>query len=222
MTIRVLLADDHALVRAGIRALLDRIKDVEVLAEAGDGHKTMQAIAKHQPDVALIDIAMSGLNGLEVTRRVKQEYPHVHIIILSVHTSEEYIIQALHAGAAGYLHKDAASTELELALRAAISGATYLSPSVSKQMLEYIERLEQISDNELETWTPFSRLTPRQREILQLIAEGHTTQDIALKLGISGKTVESHRTQLMDRLDIHDIPGLVRFAIRIGLIQPDD
>jgi DNA-binding NarL/FixJ family response regulator len=158
---------------------------------------------------------MPGLNGLETAARITQEFPHVRVIILSMHANEEYVLQALRAGAAGYLLKDADIVELELALKAVIRNETYLSPAISKQVVaEYIQRVGG------ET-SPLDQLTPRQREILQLIAEGHTSKEIAKMLNISVKTVETHRTQLMERLDIHDVAGLVRYAIRIGLIPLD-
>jgi DNA-binding NarL/FixJ family response regulator len=213
--IRVLLADDHALVRAGFRALLQSIPDMQVVAEASDGYEALRLVAEHQPSVVLMDIAMPGLNGLEAAARLAREFPHVRVIILSMHLSEEYVLQALHAGAAGYLLKDADAAELELALRAIVRGEVYLSPAVSKQVVaDYIRRTGGES-------TSLEGLTPRQREVLQLIAEGHTTKEIAQRLDVSVKTVDTHRTQLMERLDIHDVAGLVRYAIRMGLVNPD-
>jgi len=215
MSIQVLLAEDHALVRAGFRALLQNLPGIQVVAEASDGREALRLIAEHRPDVVLMDIAMSGLNGLEATARVTQEHPGVRVVILSVHTSEEYVLQALRVGAAGYLIKDAALTELDLAIRAVARGETYLSPAVSKYVItDYLRRTTSSAG-------PLEQLTPRQREILQLIAEGHTTQQIAHILGLSVKTVETHRSQLMDRLDIHDIAGLVRYAIRVGLVTAE-
>ncbi len=213
--IRVLLADDHALVRAGFRALLQSLPDMEVVAEAGDGREALRLISLHQPDVILMDIGMPGLNGLEAAAQIIQESPQVRIIILSMHAHEEYVLRALRTGAAGYLLKDAGTTELELAVRAVMRGEMYLSPAISKHVIaEYVQRIGS-QPNSLE------QLTPRQREILQLIAEGQTTKEIARILNLSVKTVETYRTQLMDRLDIHDIAGLVRYAIRMGLISPD-
>jgi DNA-binding NarL/FixJ family response regulator len=213
--IRVLLADDHALVRAGFRALLQSIPDMQVVAEASDGYEALRLVAEHQPSVVLMDIAMPGLNGLEAAARLAREFPHVRVIILSMHLSEEYVLQALHAGAAGYLLKDADAAELELALRAIVRGEVYLSPAVSKQVVaDYIRRTGGEPSS-------LEGLTPRQREVLQLIAEGHTTKEIAQRLDVSVKTVDTHRTQLMERLDIHDVAGLVRYAIRMGLVDPD-
>lgn len=213
--VRVLLADDHTLVRAGFRALFQSIEGIEVIAEAADGREALQMIATHKPDVVLMDIAMSNLNGLEATARVAQEFPHVHVVMLSMHANEEYVLQALRAGAMGYLLKDASVTELELAINAVMRGETYLSPAVSKHVVEYVQRVGGESSS-------LQRLTARQREILQLIAEGCTTQEIARMLHISVKTVETHRAQLMERLDIHDVAGLVRYAIRMGVVTSND
>jgi DNA-binding NarL/FixJ family response regulator len=214
-TIRVLLADDHTLVRAGFRTLLESLPEVAVAAEAKDGYEALRLIELHHPDVVLMDIAMPGLNGLETTARITADFPHCRVIVLSMHLNEEYVLQALRAGASGYLLKDSGLAELEIAVRAAARGETYLCPPVSKQVIEsYVQRVGSAT-------SPFEHLTPRQREVLQLIAEGHTTQDIALRLGVSAKTVETHRAQVMERLDIHDIAGLVRYAIRAGLISAE-
>lgn len=211
--IRVLLADDHTLIRAGIRELLQGLSGVEVAGEAGDGHEALQLVETLQPDVVLLDIGMPGLNGLEVAARLARLHPAMRVLILSMHMSEEYVLQALRAGAAGYLLKGAAVAELELAVRAVARGETYLSPSVSKSVVdEYVRRTGGAAD-------PLDALTPRQREILQLVAEGHTSKDIARKLGLSYRTVETHRNQLMKRLDIHDVSGLVRFAVRAGIVD---
>lgn len=214
-TIRVLLVDDHALVRAGFHALLKNSTDVEVIAEAGDGRAALSLVAMHHPDIVLMDIAMPGLNGLEAASRIVQDHPDVHVIILSMHSNEEYVLQALRTGATGYLLKDASVTELELAIRAVMRHETYLSPAVSRHVVEYVQRVGDGTSS-------LNRLTSRQREILQLIAEGRTTQEIAQMLNISAKTVETHRAQLMERLDIHDVAGLVRYAIRMGVVLPTD
>lgn len=215
---RVVLADDHTLVRAGIRSLLNAMTNVVVVAEASDGHEVVRMVEAHQPDIALIDVAMEGLNGLEAAIRIGQNFPKVRVIMLSMYANEEYVLQALRSGAVGYLLKNAAANELELAIRAVSEGETYLSPAVSKKAIEYLRRLGSEEDQARFNSSPFERLTPRQREVLQLIAEGRSTQDIAHKLSISVKTVETHRAQLMQRLDIHDIAGLVRYAIREGLV----
>jgi DNA-binding NarL/FixJ family response regulator len=222
--IRLLLADDHTLVRGGIRALLNQIDGVQVVAEANDGREALELIENVHPDIVLMDIAMSGMNGLEATMRATRDHPDLRIIILSMHTNEEYVLQALRAGAVGYLLKDAGIAELEIAIEAVKRGETYLSPPVSKHVIaDYVRRVgADASGQELESQPPLERLTMRQREILQLVAEGHTTQEISQILSISAKTVETHRMQLMERLNIHDIAGLVRFAIRVGLISAEE
>jgi len=215
MPIRLVLADDHALVRAGIRSLLQSCADMEIVGEAGDGQEALGLAKTMQPDVLLIDIAMPGLNGLEVAARLAEDSPQIHVIILSMHANEKYVVRALRAGAAGYLLKDSGTAELELAIRAVAKGQIYLSPGVSKNViLDYLRRV----GNET---GPLELLTPRQREILQLIAEDHTTKEIARLLNLSQKTVENHRAQLMERLDIHQVAGLVRFAIETGLTRLD-
>jgi DNA-binding NarL/FixJ family response regulator len=214
-TIKVLLADDHTLVRAGMRSLLKEIAGVQVIAEAKDGREAVELVEKHQPDVVLMDIAMSGLNGLEAAARIIKSHPQCKVIILSMYSTEEYVTKSLEIGVAGYLIKDAATSELELALRAVARGEKYLSPAISTHLIEQLKARPPGQESGLEI------LTPRQREILQLIAEGHTTKEIATILGVGLKTVETHRTQLMERLNIHDVAGLVRYAIRIGLISPE-
>ena len=215
MSMRVVLADDHTLFRAGLRALLEKLPDVQVVAEARDGYEAVHMVETHHPDLVLMDIAMPGLNGLEATRRLVKAFPAIRVLILSMHKSEEYVWQALRAGAVGYLLKDAELAELALALTAVTRGETYLSPPISKHLIrEYVQR---VGGEE----TTLERLTPRQREILQLIAEGYTTKAIAQRLGLGVKTVETHRTQMMERLGIHDIAGLVRYAIRMGIVLPD-
>jgi DNA-binding NarL/FixJ family response regulator len=210
---RVLLADDHTLVRAGIRSLLEAMDGVEVVAESGDGREALELIGKHRPDVALLDIGMPGLSGLEVAKRAADESPRTKIVILSMHADATYVTQALRAGVAGYLLKGAAVSELPLAFQAVARGETYLTPKVSRSVVEgFLRDTEPV---------PVEGLTARQREILQLIAEGHSTKEIARILEVSVKTVETHRTRLMDRLDIHDVPGLVRFAIRAGLVTSE-
>jgi DNA-binding NarL/FixJ family response regulator len=211
----VLLADDHTLVRAGIRALVERLSDVEVVAEAKDGREALSLVREHKPDLVLMDIAMPGLNGYEATSRISKEFPDVRVIILSMYANEEYVREAINAGAAGYLLKRCAAAELEKAIKTVAGGDRYFSPLVSEHVTNGSGRAG--PDRAL-----IERLTSRQREILQLIAERHSTKEIAQVLSISVKTVETHRAQLMDRLGIHDVPGLVRFAIRTGLVTLDD
>jgi DNA-binding NarL/FixJ family response regulator len=213
--LRLLLADDHVLVRAGIRSLLGTLPGVEVVAEARDGHETLGLVQSLRPDIVLMDIAMPGLNGLEATERITRDYPATKVVILSMHVSEEYGARALRAGAAGYLPKDADVRELELAIAAVARGETYLSPAVSTHVVaDYRRRLAEAPD-------ALARLSPRQREVLQLLAEGASTKEVAFRLKLSIKTVETHRAQIMDRLDIHDLAGLVRFAVRTGLVASD-
>lgn len=213
---RILIADDHTLLRAGIRALLENIPEVAVVAEAGDGTSAWAAAWADRPDIILTDIAMPGMNGLELAARVSRELPQTRTIILSMHADEEYVCQALKAGAAGYLLKDSGAAELHLAIRAVARGESYLSPAVSKHVIaDYVRRTGPEARNS-------EPLTPRQREILRLIALGRTTKAIAAGLGISAKTVETHRALLMERLDIYDIAGLVRYALRNGLARLDE
>ena len=216
LPIRVLLADDHTIVRAGIRGLLQGLAGIEVVGEAGDGHEVLQLAETLHPNVVLLDVAMPGLNGLEAARRLASIDASMRVVILSMHNSEEYVLRALRAGCAGYLLKGSAVSELEVAVRAVARGETYLSPAVSKQVVdEYVGRTGGAAD-------PIDALTPRQREILQLVAEGHTSKEIAQRLALSFKTVEAHRAQIMERLGVHEVAGLVRFAMRVGLIAPDD
>jgi DNA-binding NarL/FixJ family response regulator len=214
--IRVLLVDDHALVRAGIRSLLEKLAGMEVIAEAGDGLEALRLVAEYHPQVVLMDIAMPDLNGLEATRRLAQDAPDVPVIILSIYSDEEHVYQALQAGASGYLLKDAAIEELEMAIRAVAQGGTYLSPPISRPVImEYVRRTNARPG-------ATERLSPRQAQILKLIAEGHSMKQIALQLGISVKTVETHRSALMARIGIRDIAGLVRYALKNGLIELQD
>ncbi|MBI3838260.1 MAG: response regulator transcription factor [Planctomycetia bacterium] len=213
--IRIVMADDHRLLREGLHGLLAKLEKVEVVAEASDGREALALVKAHQPDILLTDIGMKGMNGLEAAARVNKEYPHVRVIVLSVHAHEEYVWRALQAGVSGYLLKDSGAAELEFAIMAVARGETYLTPAISKHLVDdYVRRVG--GDR-----GPFDRLTPRHREILQLIAEGNTTKQIANTLHLGVKTVETHRMQLMERLDIHDVAGLVRYAIRHRLIDLD-
>jgi len=211
--IRVVLADDHTLVRSGLRALLEGLEGVEIVAEASDGRDAVRLAVQYRPDVVVMDIAMPELNGLEAAEQITKECPEVRVLILSMYGDEAYVAAALAAGAAGYVMKSGGAVELELGLRAVARGQSYLTPAVAKQVLAGTVGPGAAA----ERW----RLTPRQRETLQLIAEGHSTKEIAHKLGVSVKTVETHRAQLMERLDIHDVAGLVRYAIRAKLVLPE-
>lgn len=213
---RVVLADDHTLVRAGIRALLEAMPEVEVLGDASDGPEAVAQVCELEPDVLLVDIAMPGINGLDAAARVAEQSPAVKVIILSMHANEEYVMQALRIGVAGYLLKDSAAVELRLALAAVGRGDIYLSPAISRSVIEnYLGRVVGGHTR------PTAPLTPRQREILKLVAEGKSTKEIALMLELSVKTVEAHRAQITERLAIRDVAGLVRYAMRMGLIPPE-
>jgi len=214
--IRVILADDHTLVRAGIRALLEKLPGVEVLREAGDGREVLALVATCRPDVVLMDIAMPGLNGLEATARMTKEFPEVRVIVLSMHNDEEYVWRALKAGAAGYLLKEAATAELATVLQRVMQGEIYLSQAISNRLPKSFA-LDGIAKRK----SPLEQLTVRQREILQLIAEGQNTKHIADILKVSPKTVEYHRMKLMGCLNVYDVPGLVRFALKAGLIPQE-
>jgi DNA-binding NarL/FixJ family response regulator len=210
--IRVVLADDHALVRAGMRSLLGGMAQVEVVGEAASGEEALVLAERERPDVVLMDIAMKGITGLEAAARMRDQHPGVRVIILSMHAGEEYVLQALRAGAIGYLLKDAATGELELALRSVMRGESWFSPAVSRQVVEgYVQRVggEPVAD----------ALTARQREVLKLVAGGKSTKEIAFDLNLSVKTVETHRAQIMERLGIRDVAGLVRYALKTGLVS---
>ena len=212
---RVLIADDHLVVRAGIRALIESIDGVTVVGEANDGREAVELVATLRPEIALLDVSMPGLNGIEAAMRLREQSPDTRVIILSMHANDVYVRMALKAGAAGYVLKSATAAELQAALQAVARGEVYLSPAVSKQVVKGFVDATASAESPLEV------LTTRQREILQLIAEGRTTKEVAFTLAISAKTVETHRAQIMERLQIHDVPGLVRFAIRTGLISAD-
>jgi DNA-binding NarL/FixJ family response regulator len=213
--IRVLLADDHTLVRAGIRSLLGQMPGIAVVAEAADGREAFKLAAAYRPDVVVMDIAMPGLNGLEATLRLRKKFPATRVIILSMHANEEYVSQAFKAGAAGYLLKKSAVAELEAALRTVHAGKTYLSRTLTRRITP--QKLSQPGKDR----TRLEKLTARQREVLQLIAESRTTKEIALDLSLSAKTVEFHRVRLMKRLGIYDVPGLVRYALQAGLAESE-
>ena len=210
--IRVLIADDHALVRAGIRALVERIDDVVVVGEAGKGSEALELVRELSPDLILLDITMPDGNGFDVLDQVTKLYPEIRVIVLTVHEAGEYALRAVREGAAGYLPKSAASIELEQAIQTVIRGERYISPETAQNTI--FEVTNRATKRDL-----LATLSPRQREVLRLIAEGKTTKQIAQVLEISVKTVETHRAQLMERLGIHDVAGLVRYAIIVGLID---
>jgi DNA-binding NarL/FixJ family response regulator len=210
--IRVLVADDHALIRGGIRALLEERPEFQIVAEASDGPEALRLIRQHQPDVALIENGMARLNGFEVTARAAKESPDVRVIILAVRSDIECLTRALVCGAAGYLTMNATASELALAIKTVANGKTHISFSATEPLMDFVRPIND----------PFKRLTPRQREVFQLTAEGIPTKQIALRLNISVKTVETHRMLLMERLNIHEIAGLVRYAIKTGVVRLED
>ena len=215
--IRMLLADDHIIVRKGLRSLLDADPDIEVVGEAGDGRQAVEKAEQLLPDVVLMDITMPALNGLEATRRIRKLLPQVKVLILTVHATEEYVFQILRAGASGYVVKQAAVTELISAIHAVHSGGSFLSPAICREVIEeYCLQAEA-----MEAQDDFGRLTDREREVLQLIAEGHSNRKIAELLSVTEKTVEAHRARLMDKLNVHSIAELTKYAIRKGMISLD-
>ena len=208
----MLIADDHALVRAGFRALVEKIEGVVVVGEAGRGSEALELVKELKPNLMLLDLTMPDGGGFEVLAKVKKQFPEIHVIVLTVHDAGEYAKRALRDGAAGFLPKSVAGTELEQAIQAVLRGERYIPTETSlKTMLEY--------DKGTTKRDQLATLSPRQREVLRLIAEGRTTKQIAQELEISVKTVETHRAQLMERLNIHDVAGLVRYAIIVGLIE---
>jgi DNA-binding NarL/FixJ family response regulator len=214
MTMRTLLADDHALVRAGMVKLLESLPTIEVVAEAGDGEEALALAAKHHPDLVLLDIAMPKLNGLQVCEQLRKSSHPAKVVILSMHREQPYVRKALQCGASGYMLKDAAPAELGAAVEALLQGRIYLSPALSQDMVAgLVQGLRSPNDH---------TLTPRQTEVLTLAAKGMSTKEIAIALGLSVKTVDTHRTNLMKQLDIHDLAGLVRYAVRQGLISAND
>ena len=210
MAVRVVLADDHLLVRQGVRMLLEREK-FDVVAEAADGLEAIRLTQQHQPDVLILDLAMPNLNGISATREIPRASPRTKTILLTMHTDEHYILEALRAGVKGCVWKSQAADQLLQAIRDVCTGGVYLSPMVSGAVVQaYLGKSE----------LPLDPLTPREQQVLQLIAEENTTREIAVILGVTVKTVESHRTKMMDKLDIHSAAGLVRYAIRRGVVQP--
>jgi two-component system response regulator NreC len=213
--IRVLLAEDHTIVRQGIAALLGAESDMEVVGEASNGLEAIELAKKLSPEVILMDIGMRQLNGLEATREIKRLFPSMKILVLTMYENEEWIFQILKAGASGYLIKDSAMTDLTSALRAVYQGDSYLSPSISKMVIEeYIRKAESGEKKGVE-----DLLSGREREILQMIAEGNSVPQISSLLCISKKTVEAHKTHIMEKLNIHDKVGLIKYAIRTGLTK---
>ena len=214
-TIRVALADDHALMRDGLRAILGSLPDIEVVGEAADGRSAVELCLQRRPDVVLLDVSMTGLNGIGATEQIVKAGLGTQVIILSMFGSEEYVLQALRAGASGYILKGASTSELELAIRTVAGGETFLGPSISSTVINGYLDMATRGKHSSEV------LTSRQREVLQLLAEGNSTKQIAYLLKVSVKTVETHRAMLMERLGIRDLPGLTRYAMRAGLVAAE-
>jgi two-component system, NarL family, response regulator NreC len=214
MVTRVVLVDDHEIVRVGLRSVLDSQPDIEVVGEAADGREAIDVVDRHLPDVVLMDIAMPNLNGIDATLRIKESHPKIKVIILSMHLERAYVAETLRAGASGYVLKERAVDEMLPAIKTARTGRTYLSPGVTDLVLQgYLEAGAQVPDS------AFSNLTEREREVLQFIAEGKSMKEIAGILHLSPKTVETHKRRIMDRLDIRTVAGLTRYAIRNGLVS---
>ena len=209
--IRVLVADDHAIVREGLRALLSREPDLQVVAVAGDGHEALRLAQETRPDVAALDLSMPLLNGLEAARQMAAWERGPRTILLTMHADDRYVLEAIRAGVRGYVLKKQAAADLVRAIREVASGAVYLSPTISAVVTDAIRTPAP---------APELRLTSREREVLQLVAEGKRTKEIATILGVSVKTADAHRTRLMQKLDLHDVAGLTRYAIRQGLTEP--
>jgi two-component system response regulator NreC len=211
---RIVLADDHTIMRAGLRVLLEREPDLVVVGEAGDGRQTIDLIESLSPDVLVLDIAMPNLNGIEAARQVAAKHPGTAVVILSMHSDETYVLRALKAGVRGYLLKDSADVDLIRAIRAIRAGKAFFSPAVGKTLLEdYVRQLRQRGEED-----SYELLTPREREVLQLIAEGKSNKDVANLLNLSPYTVETHRSNILQKLGLHSIPDLILYAVRKGII----
>jgi DNA-binding NarL/FixJ family response regulator len=217
MAIKVFLADDHAVVRDGLKSLLESEKDICVIGGAAGGRDTVSQVQKLKPDTVIMDIAMPELNGIEATQQILRTCPSTRVVILSMHSSKEHIFQALQAGALGYLLKESAGQEVVKAIHTVQTGARYLSPRITDMMIDDYIHQRQMA----QSVSPFEQLSSREREILQLVVEGKSSSEIADILYISPKTVETYRSRIMQKLGIHDLPTLVKFAIRHGLTTLD-
>ena len=214
-SVRILLADDHALVRAGIRSLIEGVDGFTIVGEASNGREAVELSALHHPDVVVMDISMKEMNGIEAGAQIRAAAPATKILILSMHVSEEFVQRAVDSGVSGYLVKDSVPMELKMAIDAVACGEVYLSPRIARHVVSRTRSANTEDAGSLES------LTARQREVLQMIAEGHSTKEIAFQLKVSVKTIETHRAALMDRLGIHDLAGLVIYAVRRGLVSID-
>ena len=215
MTITVFLADDHAVFREGLQFLLEAQGDIKVIGDAADGREAVRQVVQLCPDVVVMDVAMPALNGVEATRQICALCPQTHVVVLSMYYTTEHVFQALDAGASGYLPKESAGIEVVNAIRAVCAGHRYLSQEISDKVIDDYVRQRAASD----TQTPLERLSPREREILQLVVEGRSSAEIAEDLSLSPKTIETYRSRMMHKLGISDVPGLVKFAIMNGLIS---
>ena len=212
MSVRILLADDHGIIRQGLRSLLEKQSDIEVVAEAEDGRKALGLVRELVPDVAIMDITMPNLNGVDATRRIVSEFPKVKIIALSIHSNRRFVADMLKAGASGYILKECLFDELVLAIRTVVAGSIYLSPRITGVVVDdYVERLLTTADSQP------TILTEREHEVLQLLAEGKSMKQIALELHVSIKTIEANRRRIMEKLDIHSVAELTKYAVREGL-----
>jgi len=212
--IRVILADDHSVMRRGLRLILEQQADFEVLGEARDGREAVNLAAALHPDVAVLDITMPNMNGIEAARQITEKQPHVAVVVLSMHADESYVLRALKAGARGYLLKESPESDFISAIRSASEGKSFFSPAVSRLLVE--DYVHQLQDRNIED--SYELLTPREREILQMVAEGKTNKEIANQLNLSLYTVETHRSNIMQKLDLKGIPELILYAVRKGLI----
>lgn len=213
--IKVLLAEDHTIVRKGLRSLLDGEADIQVVGEADDGQQAVEKAQLLLPDMVLMDITMPVLNGLEATRQIKSLHPRIRVVVLTVHSTQEYVFQILQAGGSGYVPKQAAVSELIQAIRTVYQGGSFLSPSVSRQAVDEYGRLAAAMEDK------FDKLTPREREVLQMVAEGRTNLQIANLMHVTIKTVEAHRASLMNKLGLHSIAELTKYAVRKGIASPE-
>jgi DNA-binding NarL/FixJ family response regulator len=212
MSIKVLLVDDHAIIREGLRSLLEKQPEIEVIADTDDGRKAIELVRELLPNIVIMDITMPGLNGIEATRQIIAEFPDVKVIALSIHSKRRFVADMLSAGATGYILKECLFDELVQAIKAVAAGGRYLSPRITDVVVsDYVKRLSATTDS------PFEALTTREREVLQLVAEGKSTKQIALELHVSTKTIEANRRQIMEKLNIHSVAELTKYAVREGL-----
>jgi two-component system response regulator NreC len=213
--IRILLADDHTIIRSGLRLLLEQQPDFKVVAEAADGREAVKLVSIHHPEIAVLDIGMPQLNGIEATQQIVSREPRTQVVILSMHSDEGYVLRALKAGARAYILKNSADADLIRAVRSVFEGKSFFSPVISKMLLE--DYIRQIRDKDVED--SYDLLTPREREILQLLAEGRTNKEVATILKLSLYTVETHRGNILEKLNLHGVPELILYAVRKGIIQ---